>query len=78
MPAWLILGTRQKSRRYCVSGWEETKENAVRNRKTSVEAVLNRSRYRLKIKQDVWSLLSRVPPDPFDANNAQNGYLTPL
>jgi hypothetical protein len=50
----------------------------VRKFRTSAYAWLKQSRYRPKIRQHVWSLLSRVPPDPFDANSAQNGYLTPL
>ena len=29
MPAWLIVGTRQRRRRFCASGWEETKERAA-------------------------------------------------
>jgi hypothetical protein len=29
MPAWLIGGTRQRRRRFCASGWEETKEGAA-------------------------------------------------
>ncbi len=29
MPAWLIVGTRQRRRRFCASGWEETKEGAA-------------------------------------------------
>ncbi len=29
MPAWLIGGTRQRRRRYCASGWEETKEGSA-------------------------------------------------
>src|SRR6059058_6154288 len=29
MPAWLFVATRQRSRRFCASGWEETKEGAA-------------------------------------------------
>ena len=29
MPAWLIGGPRQRRRRFCASGWEETKEGAA-------------------------------------------------
>jgi hypothetical protein len=29
MPAWLIVGTRQRRRRFCASGWDEIKEGAA-------------------------------------------------
>ena len=29
IPAWLIVGTRQRRRRFCASGWEENKEGAA-------------------------------------------------
>ena len=29
MPAWIIVGTTQRRRRYCASGWEESKEGAA-------------------------------------------------
>ncbi len=29
VPAWLIGGTRQRRRRFCASGWEETNERAA-------------------------------------------------
>jgi hypothetical protein len=59
----------------------------VRYPKNKRIGVLNRSRYLPKIEQHVWSLLSRGPPVPFNANNAKRlvcsvfcskRYLTPL
>jgi hypothetical protein len=69
MPAWLIVGNKTRSRRFCATGWEETKEGAALWLKgvRSVNGSDSVSGFGLKDKR------SRSPWKPFTGFDSLHG-----